>query len=82
MVRCHPVPANTGVDSEAEAKRLEAEIESVLKMNKYGRSYLQEKNNPTSRRRDIELIIKCSDDLGCLHMILLENPLLCKLNHE
>ena len=50
-------------------------LQCILRLNEAGRRYLID--DPTSKERGVNVLLKVQDDLNCLFLHLQENPLLC-----
>jgi hypothetical protein len=55
------------------------ELRTLLRLNQAGRRYLIE--DKASIAKGVKVCIGVSDDLGCLFYHLLENPMLCNIEH-
>jgi hypothetical protein len=55
------------------------ELGTILRLNQAGRRYLIE--DAASIAKGVEVLVAVRDDLGCLFYHLLENPLLCDIEH-
>jgi hypothetical protein len=56
------------------------ELHAILRLNQAGRRYLI--NDAGSIAKGVEVLIGVRDDLGCLFYHLLENPILCDIEHQ
>jgi hypothetical protein len=56
------------------------ELDTVLRLNRAGRRYLIQPAG--SIANGVEVLVAVRDDLGCLFYHLLENPLLCDIDHR
>jgi hypothetical protein len=56
------------------------ELGSILRLNQAGRRYLID--DAGSIAKGVEVLIDVRDDLGCLFYHLLENPMLCEIEHQ
>jgi hypothetical protein len=50
-------------------------LQCILRLNQAGRRYLID--DPASKERGLNVLLKVQDDLNCLFLHLQENPLLC-----
>jgi hypothetical protein len=57
------------------------ELRTILRMNKAGRRYLIQDTGSITRK-GVEVLVAVKDDLGGLFFNLLENPLLCDIEHR
>jgi hypothetical protein len=57
------------------------ELGTILRLNQVGRRYLIEED-AGSIAKAVEVMVAVRNDLGCLFYHLLENPLLCDLEHR
>jgi hypothetical protein len=57
------------------------EVGTILRLNRAGRRYLIEED-AGSIVKGVEVLVAVRDDLGCLFYHLLENPLLCEIEHR
>jgi hypothetical protein len=53
---------------------------SILRLNQAGRGYLIE--DAGSIRKGVEVLLNVTDDLDCLFYHLLENPMVCDIEHQ
>jgi hypothetical protein len=77
------VKKNYGLESLDEgliARDTTGELGTVLRLNQAGRRYLIEDVAPVAK--GVEVLVAARDDLGCLFYHLLENPLLCDIEHR
>jgi hypothetical protein len=56
------------------------ELHAILRLNQAGRRYLID--DAGSIAKGVEVLIDVRDDLGCLFYHLLENPMLCDIEHQ
>ncbi len=56
------------------------ELHSILRLNQAGRRYLIDDAGSIAKR--VEVLIDVRDDLDCLFYHLLENPVLCDIEHQ
>jgi hypothetical protein len=56
------------------------ELRTILRLNKSGRRYLIQDAGSISK--GVEVLVAVRDDLSCLFYHLLENPLLCDIEHR
>jgi hypothetical protein len=56
------------------------ELGTILRLNQAGRRYLLD--DAGSIAKGVEVLIDVRDDLGCLFYHLLENPVLCEIEHK
>jgi hypothetical protein len=77
------VKKNYGLESLDEgliARDTTGELSTILRLNKAGRRYLIEDVAPVAK--GVEVLVAVRDDLGGLFYHLLENPLLCDIEHR
>jgi hypothetical protein len=77
------VKKNYGLESLDEgliARDTTGELGTILRLNQAGRRYLIEDVAPVAK--GVEVLVAVRDDLGCLFYHLLENPLLCDIEHR
>jgi hypothetical protein len=67
------------LDLGLSAQDKTGEVGTILRRNKAGRRYLIE--DAGSMAKGVEVLVAVRNDLGCLFYHLLENPLLCDLEH-
>jgi hypothetical protein len=69
------------LDEGLAAQDTTGELGTILRLNQAGRRYLIEED-AGSIAKGVEVLVAVRDDLGCLFYHLLENPLLCDLEHR
>jgi hypothetical protein len=67
------------LDERVSAHDKTGELGTLLRLNQAGRRYLIE--DKVSIANCVEVLIDVRDDLGCLFYHLLENPILCNIEH-
>jgi hypothetical protein len=68
------------LDEDFYAHDKTGELHTILRLNQAGRRYLIEDAGSISS--GVEVLITVSEDLDCLFYHLLENPLLCDIEHQ
>jgi hypothetical protein len=68
------------LDEGSSAQDKTGEIGTLLRLNQAGRRYLIK--DAGSIAKGVEVLVAVRDDLGCLFYQLLENPLLCGIEHR
>jgi hypothetical protein len=70
----------TELDSKVTGYDETGELHAILRLNQAGRRYLID--NAGSIAKGVEVLIDVRDDLDCLFYHLLENPILCDIEHQ
>jgi hypothetical protein len=68
------------IEEGLEAQDKTGEVGTILRLNQAGRRYLIA--DAGSIAKGVAVLVAMGDDLGCLFYHLLENPLLCDLEHR
>jgi hypothetical protein len=69
------------LDEGLSARDTTGELGTILRLNQAGCRYLIEED-AGSIAKGAEVLVAARDDLGCLFYHLLENPLLCEIEHR